>query len=347
MPAANQQTVQPLPATTTGQNDCAPLNLDRFGRTINYLRLSVTDRCNLRCCYCMPAEGLPMRSHAEILRYEDLLKIARAAAALGIEKVRVTGGEPLVRKGLVGFLQRLSAVSGLQEVSLTTNGLLLTDVAGDLKRAGVDRLNVSIDSLQPATYAQITRGGRLDQVMAGLRAAEQAGLKLKLNMVVMRGVNEREVEDFAALSLQRPWSVRFIEYMPTIREQAWRSRVVPGAEILARLRSRFDLTPLAVSHMCGPAKPFRISGATGTVGIITPMSEHFCSSCNRIRVTSTGLAKSCLLADDNLDLKPLLAADDHALQQALRTVIGTKQACHVLTGEFSGPQPFAMATIGG
>lgn len=337
---------EPLPAADPDAGG-SPLNRDRFGRTINYLRLSVTDRCNLRCCYCMPAAGVITRPHAAILRYDDLLQIARAAVGLGIEKVRVTGGEPLVRKGLVNFLKRLSAIHGLNEVSLTTNGILLPDCAGDLKEAGVDRLNVSLDSLRADTYAQITRGGRLDQVMAGLHVAEQAGLKLKLNMVVMRGVNESEVEDFASLSLNKRWSVRFIEYMPTVREHAWRTQIVSGAAILERLRARFDLRPLANSHMCGPARPFRIKGAAGTIGIITPMSEHFCSSCNRIRVTAGGMAKSCLLADHAVDLTPFLVRDDSGLQEALRSVIGAKQACHALTGEAGGPRPFVMATVGG
>lgn len=324
------------------------LNRDRLGRTINYLRLSVTDRCNLRCCYCMPAEGVVSCSHADILRYEELLSIAEAAVSLGIEKVRITGGEPLVRKGLVGFLEKLCAIPGLNEVSLTTNGVMLAALAEEIRQAGVDRLNVSIDSLQPAVYAQITRGGNLEDVTAGLAAAEQAGMKLKLNMVVMRGVNDGEVEDFAALSLERPWSVRFIEYMPTIRQRAWRMRVVSGSEVLGRLRQKYTLTALETGRMCGPARPFRIDGAAGTIGIITPMSDHFCGSCNRIRVTSTGQAKSCLLSDRTFNLRPSLARSDEALREALLTVIGSKEARHGLLNDgLAGPAPFPMASIGG
>ncbi|HKL25705.1 MAG TPA: GTP 3',8-cyclase MoaA [Desulfuromonadales bacterium] len=345
--AEDRHLIQNAPAVADGKDACTPVNQDRFGRTINYLRLSVTDRCNLRCCYCMPAAGVAACSHADILRYEQLLKISRAAVGLGIEKVRVTGGEPLVRKGLIRFLEQLSAIPGLNEVSLTTNGILLAAAAQKLKRAGVDRLNISLDSLQPATFAKITRGGELRQVWQGIDTAERSGLKLKLNMVVMRGVNDHEVEDFAALSLEKPWSVRFIEYMPTIREKAWRSRIVPGAAILHRLQQRFPLMPLPTSRMCGPARPFRIAGALGTIGVITPISEHFCSSCNRIRVTATGMAKSCLFAGSAMDLKPFLSGDEHTLQTRLLAVIGAKEACHDLSGQTSGPEPFAMATIGG
>jgi len=330
-----------------GADNSLSTNRDRFGRTINYLRLSVTDRCNLRCSYCMPEEGVPLRSHNEILRYEELLRIARAAARLGIEKVRVTGGEPLVRKGLVGFLARLNSIPNLAEVVLTTNGLLLASLAGQLRRAGVGRVNISLDSLEFDRYAKITRGGDLSEVLAGIKAAEKAGLQLKLNMVVMRDINDSEIEAFAELSLNRSWSIRFIEYMPTIRAKAWRERVVPGAEILERLQKKYRIVPLATGRMCGPSRPFRIEGAQGSIGIITPMSDHFCGSCNRIRVTSAGLAKSCLLSEQTVDLKPYLDQDDDLLCQALRQVIGNKVDHHQLADDFFGPAPFNMSGIGG
>lgn len=317
---------------------------DKLGRNINYLRLSITDRCNLRCCYCMPPEGIPACDHAEVLRYEDLLSIAEAAVDLGIEKVRITGGEPLVRKGVVDFLDRLGRIPGLTEMTLTTNGLLLEEVACDLKSAGVERLNVSLDSLKADTYQKITRGGNLSQVLGGLDAAEKAGLRLKLNMVVMRGINDYEVEDFAALSLNRPWSVRFIEYMPTIREKAWQYRVVAGNEILERLQSRFELTTISTSRLCGPAKPYRIESALGTIGIITPMSDHFCGNCNRIRVTAQGVAKSCLLSDQSLDLKPALLQGREALRASLLDVIDGKMEQHHFSDDQRNVQ---MSGIGG
>jgi cyclic pyranopterin phosphate synthase len=321
---------------------------DPLGRTVNYLRLSITDRCNLRCCYCMPAEGVASCGHDEILRYEELLRIAKAAIALGVRKVRVTGGEPLVRKGVVSFLEQLCRLPGLDDVSLTTNGLLLPQLAVPLQAVGVRRLNVSLDSLDPAIYAQITRGGDLQQVREGLEVAERAGLRLKLNMVVMRGINDREVEEFAALTLDRPWSVRFIEYMPTIRETIWRNRVISGAEVQQRLERRFAMEPLTTTALCGPARPYRIRGAAGTLGFITPMSDHFCGACNRIRVTSRGLAKSCLLSDTAIDLKPaLVREEDKLLQQALLEVVQGKRAHHHAENDSSDWRPFAMASIGG
>ncbi len=321
---------------------------DNFGRTINYLRLSVTDRCNLRCQYCMPASGIEQTACSEILRFEQMLRIVAAAARLGIRKVRITGGEPLVRKGLIDFLQKLSALRGIEEIALTTNGILLADCAAHLHRAGVRHLNISLDSLHPETFARITRGGSLQKVLRGIDSASALGMKIKLNMVAMRGVNDREICDFAALSLDKPWSVRFIEYMPTIREEQWQEHVVSGADILKRLQRRYHLDPLATDNLCGPAKPFRIRGAAGTVGIITPMTDHFCGNCNRIRITSTGKAKSCLMVDDALDLRPLLAeGQDAELLAALRQVIEKKPEQHRLHDHPESTTPFSMATIGG
>jgi len=292
----------------------------------------------------MPSTGVPACEHVDILRYEELLCIAEAATSLGIEKVRITGGEPLVRKGLLDFLKQLGAISGLTEMTLTTNGLLLDETAADLKAVGVNRLNVSLDSLNPQVYKKITRGGNLSKVLSGLWAAEQAGLRLKLNMVVMRGINDHEVEDFAALSLKNPWSVRFIEYMPTIRETAWQYRVIPGREILERLHQSFVLSSISSSRLCGPAKPYRIEGAIATVGIITPMSEHFCGDCNRIRVTAQGLAKSCLLSDQALDLGPALTQGVEAVRTALTEVISGKKLQHHFMDE---ERSFQMSSVGG
>jgi cyclic pyranopterin phosphate synthase len=296
----------------------------------------------------MPAAGVPPCGHEDILRYEQLLRITRAAIDLGVRKVRVTGGEPLVRRGVVDFLAGLCALPGLDEVTLTTNGLLLPQFAADIRAAGVRRLNVSLDSLDSATYAQITRGGELRQALAGIAAADQAGLRIKLNMVVLRGINDHEIEDFAVLTLDRPWAVRFIEYMPTIREAIWRNRVIPGAAVVERLARRFTLEPLTPTPLCGPARPYRIHGAAGTLGFITPMSDHFCAGCNRIRVTSRGFAKSCLLADAAVDLKPALAVrEDAALRQTLRAVVHGKPDRHHAAEDFASHAAFAMAGIGG
>ncbi len=322
--------------------------IDSFGRKINYLRLSVTDRCNMRCAYCMPAEGIQLLRHDDILSYEELVRIARAAVASGIEKIRVTGGEPLVRKGIVPFLAQLAALPGLRQLVLTTNGLHLEGMAEELYAAGVQRLNVSLDSLQPETFATITRGASLRRVLAGIEAAERAGFPLKINMVVMRGVNDAEILDFAAMTIDRPLTVRFIEYMPAIRAENWESLIVPGNTILEDIGHRYSLEPLERDGLAGPARVFRIAGAAGTIGVITPVSGHFCGECNRIRVTATGRARGCLFSDDGLDLKPLLATgDEAALAEALRAFIVCKPDRHHLGSAEGQHTPFTMSAIGG
>ncbi len=321
---------------------------DSYGRKINYLRLAVTDRCNLRCQYCMPAEGVPKLSHSDILSYEELFLVAQAAVSMGIEKIRVTGGEPLVRKGVVEFLARLSTLTGLKHLVLTTNGLLLEEMAEDLSRAGVQRLNVSLDSLQPATFKQITRNGELAQVLAGIAAAERAGMPVKVNMVVMRGINDAEILDFVRLTLDKPYSVRFIEYMPTIKEENWQSLVITGEEILGRIEKEFEFKGLDQVELAGPAKNYKIEGAQGSFGLITPLSGHFCGACNRIRMTSSGKVKSCLFSDQEYDLKPFLRSKDViAVKVALRRIIVTKPEKHQISCSEAEHQAFAMSSIGG
>lgn len=322
--------------------------VDSFGRKINYLRLSVTDRCNLRCSYCMPPGGIVKHSHAETLSYEEMFTIAQAAVAIGIEKIRVTGGEPLVRKGIVPFLTRLAAIPGLRQLVLTTNGLLLDELSVPLRNAGVQRLNISLDSLRPEVFARITRCGDLSRVLAGIASAERAGFPIKLNAVVMRGVNDDELLEFAAMTLERPITVRFIEYMPTIKEPGWQRLVMPGEEIIERISARFPLNRLEQGELAGPAREFRIDGARGTVGIITPVSSHFCGECNRIRVTSTGKARSCLFCDAEVDLKPHLGpGDNDALTRALRAIVDAKPGRHHLSLAESDHRSFTMAAIGG
>ncbi len=321
---------------------------DSFGRTINYLRLSVTDRCNMRCVYCMPAEGVALCKHGDVLSYEELLLIAEAAVANGIEKIRITGGEPLVRRGIVPFLEKLAAIPGLRQLVLTTNALNLGEMAADLRRAGVQRLNISLDSLQPETFAVITRGASLSRVLEGIAAAEKAGFRVKINMVAMAGINDGEILDFVALTLARGVSVRFIEYMPAIREDGWEKRVIAGDEILKRVSSRYGFTAEPRDGLAGPASLYRITGASGTFGIITPVTGHFCAECNRIRVTSSGKVRGCLFADESLDLRPLLAAGDReGVAAALRSVVDCKPRNHSLTSTDGGYTPFTMAEIGG
>jgi cyclic pyranopterin phosphate synthase len=322
---------------------------DSLHRQINYLRLSVTDRCNLRCSYCMPAEGIVKTGHDDILSYEELLVIAETAVALGIEKIRITGGEPLVRAGLAPFLTRLAAIPGLRHLALTTNGLLLAEQAADLHRAGVQRLNVSLDSLRTDTFAAITRGGDLSRVLAGLEAAEAAGFPPpKINVVVMRGVNDGEILDFAELTRTRGTPVRFIEYMPVIREEGWQRYAITGDEVLQRLAARFPLEQVDKGAFAGPSRDFRIPGARGSIGIITAVSEHFCSDCNRIRVTASGQAKGCLFSDERVDLKPLLRPPHReGLATALRQLVAAKPEGHGISGATCSHQRFAMAQVGG
>ncbi|MDD2318449.1 MAG: GTP 3',8-cyclase MoaA [Geobacteraceae bacterium] len=322
--------------------------VDSFGRKINYLRLSITDRCNFRCLYCMPEDGVNKVCHHEILSYEELLLLARTVVPLGIEKIRVTGGEPLVRTGVVPFLKELSQLPGLRQLVLTTNASLLEDMATQLKDAGVQRLNISLDSLCPDNFAAITRGGDLAKVLAGIRRANEIGFPVKINVVAMRGVNDHEFLDFAALTIEKPFAIRFIEYMPTRKDESWESRVISGEEILQRIAERYPLQPVVRGEMAGPSRDYKIDGALGTVGVITPVSGHFCHDCNRIRVTSQGMVKNCLFADTEVDLKPYLRAGDvTALQEMLKKIVTDKPGKYLISDKESSHQPFSMSKVGG
>jgi len=322
--------------------------VDSYGRKINYLRLSVTDRCNFRCLYCMPENGVAKVRHREILSYEELLLLARSVVPLGIEKIRVTGGEPLVRTGIIDFLKELSQIPQLRQLVLTTNGYLLDEMAFQLRESGVQRLNISLDSLQAENFSAITRGGDLGKVLKGIRAAEENGFPIKINVVAMRGINDQEFVDFAALTLEKPYAIRFIEYMPTNKEDTWNSRVISGEEILSRIGERFTMQQVVRGEMAGPSRDFRISGAAGTVGVITPISGHFCGDCNRIRVTSQGMVKNCLFTDTEVDLKPVLREGDMgALQEALRKIVSEKPGKHLMSETDTAHKPFAMSKVGG
>jgi cyclic pyranopterin phosphate synthase len=296
----------------------------------------------------MPAEGVHKLQHSDILSFEELHRIARLAVSLGIDKIRITGGEPLVRKGLVNFLESLSSIRGLKELVLTTNGLLLREFAADLRRAGVHRLNVSLDSLKQDTFSSLTRGGNLESALDGIAAAEEAGFPpVKINTVVIRGVNDGEVQDFAALTLQTPRQVRFIEYMPTSTAPDWPSAFVTGEEILQQISKVYPLEPVPSAEAAGPARIFRIPGALGTIGIITPISSHFCASCNRIRVTASGIVKGCLFDNGRVSLKPYLAGNDNELRDVLMSVLKNKPDRHHLLDHEALITPFSMSEIGG
>jgi cyclic pyranopterin phosphate synthase len=322
--------------------------IDTFGRNINYLRLSVTDRCNLRCRYCMPEEGISKLKHEDILSYEDLMLVSRASVELGIQKIRITGGEPLIRNGILEFLRNLSGIPGLKQLVLTTNGILLEKMAEDLRSSGVQRVNISLDSLRPSTFSAITRCGDLNQVLRGIDAAEHAGFPIKINVVAMRGVNDDEFVEFASLTLKKPFTVRFIEYMPTTKEADWQSLVISGDEIIERIGKHFPVKPVEKTHLAGPSRDFEIDGAAGKIGIITPISGHFCTECNRIRVTSSGMAKSCLFDDTEHDLTPSLKSGSvEVVKDALRKTVLSKPHRHLLADDSVEHQAFDMSKVGG
>lgn len=291
---------------------------------------------------------MELLSHEDVLSYEQLYLLSQSAVALGIEKIRVTGGEPLVRKGIIQFLSRLSQLPDLKHLVLTTNGLNLPQMAGPLKAAGVQRLNISLDSLRPDVFSSITRRDVLGRVMAGIEAAEQVGLPIKINMVVMRGINDAELGDFAAMTLEKNCSVRFIEYMPVIKEDGWKALFFSGEEVLSRIAEQYSFSPVVKSELSGPAREYKIAGAHGTIGVITALSGHFCQDCNRIRITASGKVKYCLFAKEEYDLKDVLATGDTlAVQKLLQQQIAFKPAMHRLNAEFLEHDKFSMASIGG
>ena len=307
---------------------------DSFQRPINYLRISVTDRCNLRCIYCMPPEGVDLVSHREILSYEEVYTVARAAAELGINKIRITGGEPLVRLGLPELIQMLAQIEAIDDISLTTNGTLLSGYAAELKQAGLQRVNVSLDTLKPDRFELITRGGsNLAQVLQGVEVARAVGLNpVKLNVVVMSGINDDELLDFAAKTISEEWHVRFIELMPVVGEGSAAPRFVSATEMRQRLEMLGGLEPCLPGAGNGPAKYFRFPHAQGTVGFITPISEHFCFQCNRMRLTADGKLRPCLLTDYEIDLKqPLRDGISKAgLKKLFKQAVANKPLRHQL-----------------
>jgi len=308
--------------------------VDHHNRRINYLRISITDRCNLRCRYCMPQEGISQFGHEEVLRYEEIQRISEVAARKGISKIRITGGEPLVRKGAVGLVRSLAGIRGISDLSMTTNGLLLKEFAADLFRAGLQRINISMDSLNPVKYREITRGGDLSRVWEGIEAARQAGLApIKINVVAISGFNKDEILDFARLTLKDSFQVRFIEFMPVGDSSEWRpEQCVTSEEIRCILEEHAPLIP--VNHgpktHDGPARIFRFPEAAGEIGLISPMSDHFCKSCNRLRLTADGKLRSCLFSEEEIDLKLLLRfhCSDEVLEKTLCDAISRKPLCH-------------------
>ena len=296
--------------------------LDSNHRTINYLRLSVTDRCNLRCIYCMPEEGVKFVPHSEVLSYEEMLHVVSLCVLHGIRKVRLTGGEPLVRKGIIPFIERLCGIEGLEEITLTTNGVLLKDFARPLRECGICRINVSMDTLRPERFFQITRRDYFDRVWKGIEEAESAGLSpIKINVVAMRGVNDDEILDFASLTYRKPYHVRFIEMMPVGERSAWTSEgFLSIKEILSVIRCLGSIRPVNSEWLDGPAQRYALEGAKGEIGLIGALSHHFCKKCNRLRLTANGHLRGCLFSEQETDIKtPLRQGKGNGLLSELIT----------------------------
>jgi len=311
--------------------------LDRQGRRIDYLRISITDRCNLRCTYCLPQEGVASCRHQDILRFEEIERIVRAAVRLGFRRVRLTGGEPLVRRGAVDLVRSLAAVPGLQDLAITTNGLLLEETAADLRRAGLHRVNISLDTLRRDRFATITRRDSHPRVMAGLRAALEQGLTpVKINAILQRGLNDDEAEDLVRFGAENGVTVRFIELMPlgTAQDMASAARV-PGPELRQRLGRRWRLTPLErgpTGKGGGPAVYYRVEELGSQVGFIDPMSGHFCHTCNRLRLTAEGQLQTCLASPGGVDLRPVLrrGAEEEELAVLIAGAIAGKPKRHAM-----------------
>ncbi|MFC1937360.1 GTP 3',8-cyclase MoaA [Chloroflexota bacterium] len=322
---------------------------DSFQRPIDYLRISVTDRCNLRCIYCVPSCGFQPMSHHDILTYEEIYTIAQAAAELGINKIRVTGGEPLVRAGLSSLIGLLASIDDIDDISLTTNGTLLPRQAAGLKQAGLRRVNISLDTLKQERFQSITQREQLGDVLKGIDIARAVGLEpVKINMVVMAGINDDEILDFAARTINEGWHVRFIELMPLVGGDATISLFFPVDEIRKRLEQLGKLEPCQPGVGNGPAKYFRFPNAMGTIGFIPAVSNHFCFQCNRLRLTSDGNLRPCLLAEDEVDLKQPLrnGTSSAALKQLIREAVARKPLRHHLA-EGRLPTDRPMTQVGG
>ena len=325
--------------------------VDSFGRVHTDLRISVTDRCNLRCVYCMPEEGLVWLPRSEILRFEEIERVAEVAHELGVDSVRLTGGEPLLRASITDLVARLGRI-GFADLAMTTNGTGLARLAPALVEAGLRRVNVSCDSLRPERFAEIRRRGVLAKVLEAMDAAEAAGLPpVKVNVVVMAGVNDDEVVDFAAFARQTGRVVRFIEFMPLDAGETWqRTQVVPGEEILERIHAVFPLEPASSRDFdAAPADRFRFVDGGGEIGVITSVSRAFCGTCNRLRLTSDGAIRNCLFANDEHPVRDLLRSggDDGDLALLLRQAVWAKRAGHGINDPAFLRPARSMSMIGG
>ncbi len=325
--------------------------VDAFRRPITYLRVSVTDRCNLRCVYCMPEAGLPWIPKPDVLTYEEIAALVRAAAKVGVRSIRLTGGEPLIRRNLDQLVALIAAVPGVEDIALSTNGLLLADQAAGLRAAGLNRVNVSLDTLNPERFVAIARRPGLERVLAGIDAALEHGLgPVKLNCVLMRNTNDDELEAFAAMTRERAVHIRFIEVMPVednvdLQRESW----ISSNEVLARLAALGELHPVPNPHGNGPARTFAYENAAGTVGVISPLAHDYCDTCNRVRLSADGRLKLCLFGDHLIDLRTPLRNNEgeEAIVNLLRSAMHIKPERHHLQLGETASMMRAFSEIGG
>ena len=324
--------------------------LDSLGRDINYLRISVTDRCNLRCRYCMPEHGVELKEHREILRLEEIQRIVDISTRVGIRKVRLTGGEPLIRRNIPELVSMIAATKKIDDIALTTNGVFFPRMAAELKDAGLDRINLSLDTLNASKYCYITRNGQLPVVIEALRLALQLELHpVKINTVIIKDFNDDEIMDFCRLAYEKPVHVRFIEFMPIGELNFWQEdKIISCDEIRSRIEDKYQLTPWKISRGNGPAKSYRMKGGQGSIGFITPMSNHFCKECNRLRLTADGKLRGCLYSNSEIDLKPALrdGTDEDVLELIIQA-INAKPDRHQMGKERWGQDNRKMYQIGG
>lgn len=325
---------------------------DQFQREINYLRVSVTDRCNLRCVYCMPEDGVEVADHTSILSYEEIIKVIKAGVKRGIRKIRLTGGEPLVRKDIIDLVRAISAIPEIDDLALTTNGILLPKMAMDLKEAGLNRVNISLDTLRSERFQQVTRIGKIGDVWAGINAAIKAGYKtIKINTVIMRGFNDDEIIDLAQMTTDLPLHLRYIEVMPIGDTQDWASKKhVSTQEIFEILNKNFAaLKPAKKVEGNGPAKYYQVPGAKGTIGFIGAISNHFCKDCNRLRLTAEGMLRPCLQSPIEVDIRGVLrkGATEDELLKVFDEVVAKKPQKHTMIEDGWGDNHRKMSQIGG
>jgi cyclic pyranopterin phosphate synthase len=323
---------------------------DNFDRTIDYLRISITDKCNLRCIYCMPEKGVKPFPQAEVLTDDEIVRFVRIARKHGLRKVRITGGEPLIRKNITGLISSIKK-TGIRELGLTTNGIKLSEQAHELKKAGLNRVNISLDTLDPKRYGEITKGGDIDLVLESIIAAEKAGLApIKINMVPIRGINDDEILSFAKLTFENDYHIRFIEFMPATCSGMWKKeKCINSADILKKISAIGELEQFEFRGK-GPSRNYRIKGAKGVIGIISPISNHFCDFCNRLRLTADGKIRPCLFSNEKIDIKGPMrnGATDKDIEALLRRAIEVKPQRHKLNENKSSLSLIkTMSKIGG